>query len=46
MLREGRLDHALVMAALLRLFLWPGWESFRRALVPATLVESGGLDGE
>lgn len=32
LLREGRLDHALVMAALLRLFLWPGWEAFRATL--------------
>ena len=46
MLRDGRLDHALVMAALLRLFLWPGWESFRQSLVPATFKGSGGLDGE
>jgi 8-oxo-dGTP pyrophosphatase MutT (NUDIX family) len=46
LLRERVLDHALVMAAMLRLFLWPGWESFRRALVPATFEGSGGFDGE
>jgi len=32
MLRAGTLDHALVMAALLRLFLWPGWEELSRSL--------------
>jgi 8-oxo-dGTP pyrophosphatase MutT (NUDIX family) len=32
MLRAGTLDHALVMAALLRLFLWPGWEELQRSL--------------
>jgi len=32
MLRDGTLDHALVMAALLRLFLWPGWEELERSL--------------
>ena len=37
---------ALVMAAFLRLFLWPGWESFRRSLVPVTVEESGGFDGK
>ena len=46
LLRSQRLDHALVMAALLRLFLWPGWESFRRSLVPVTVEESGGFDGK
>jgi 8-oxo-dGTP pyrophosphatase MutT (NUDIX family) len=25
LLRDGTLDHALVMSAFLRLFLWPGW---------------------
>ena len=46
LLRTQRLDHALVMAAILRLFLWPGWESFRRSLVPVTFEESGGFDGK
>ena len=46
MLRDQRLDHALVMVALLRLFLWPGWEDFRRSLAPATFNGSGGFDGE
>jgi 8-oxo-dGTP pyrophosphatase MutT (NUDIX family) len=32
MLRAGRLDHALVMAAFLRLFLWPGWPELERSL--------------
>lgn len=32
LLREGRLDHALVMAAFLRLFLWPGWPELERTL--------------
>ena len=32
MLRDQRLDHALVLVAFLRLFLWPGWEAFRRTL--------------
>jgi len=32
MLREGTLDHALVMAAFLRLFLWPGWAELERSL--------------
>lgn len=32
MVRDQRLDHALVLAAMLRLFLWPGWEAFRRTL--------------
>jgi 8-oxo-dGTP pyrophosphatase MutT (NUDIX family) len=32
MLREGALDHALVLAAMLRLFLWPGWGALERSL--------------
>jgi 8-oxo-dGTP pyrophosphatase MutT (NUDIX family) len=32
MLRAGVLDHALVMAAFLRLFLWPGWADLERSL--------------
>jgi 8-oxo-dGTP pyrophosphatase MutT (NUDIX family) len=32
LLRAGSLDHALVMAAFLRLFLWPGWGELERAL--------------
>jgi 8-oxo-dGTP pyrophosphatase MutT (NUDIX family) len=32
LLRDGTLDHALVMAALLRLFLWPGWPELERTL--------------
>lgn len=32
LLRAGRLDHALVMAAFLRLFLWPGWPGLERSL--------------
>jgi ADP-ribose pyrophosphatase len=32
MLRAGKLDHALVMAAFLRLFLWPGWADLERSL--------------
>jgi 8-oxo-dGTP pyrophosphatase MutT (NUDIX family) len=32
LLREGRIDHALVQVALLRLFLWEGWEELRRQL--------------
>lgn len=32
LLREGRMDHALVMAAFLRLFLWPGWGPFEQTL--------------
>ncbi|MDR3672536.1 MAG: NUDIX hydrolase [Holophaga sp.] len=32
MLREGTLDHALVLAAMLRLFLWPGWGALERSL--------------
>jgi 8-oxo-dGTP pyrophosphatase MutT (NUDIX family) len=32
LIRSGRLDHALVMAALLRLFLWPGWPALERSL--------------
>lgn len=38
MLRSGRLDHALVMVALLRLLLWPGWEALRAALPEAGLI--------
>jgi ADP-ribose pyrophosphatase len=32
LLRDGTLDHALVMAAFLRLFLWPGWGALERTL--------------
>lgn len=32
LLRDGTLDHALVMAAFLRLFLWPGWPALERSL--------------
>lgn len=32
LLREGRIDHALVQVALLRLFLWEGWPDLRRGL--------------
>ncbi len=32
MIRAGTLDHALVMAAFLRLFLWPGWGDLERRL--------------
>lgn len=32
MLVDQRLDHALVLAAMLRLSLWPGWEGFSSAL--------------
>ena len=32
LLRDQRLDHALVLVAFLRLFQWPGWEAFRRSL--------------
>lgn len=32
MLRAGTLDHALVMAAFLRLFLWPGWGELELSL--------------
>jgi 8-oxo-dGTP pyrophosphatase MutT (NUDIX family) len=32
LLRSGRMDHALVMAAFLRLFLWPGWGALERVL--------------
>ncbi|MGA2081953.1 MAG: NUDIX hydrolase [Holophaga sp.] len=32
LLRSGRMDHALVMAAFLRLFLWPGWAALRGSL--------------
>ena len=32
LLRDGTLDHALVMAALLRMFLWPGWPDLERRL--------------
>ena len=46
MLRDQRLDHAIVLAAMLRLMLWPGWDRFRQALVPATFGRPGGLDGE
>jgi len=34
MLLDGRLDHALVMVALLRLSQWPGWPALRAALLP------------
>jgi 8-oxo-dGTP pyrophosphatase MutT (NUDIX family) len=32
LLRSGAMDHALVMAAFLRLFLWPGWGDLERTL--------------
>ncbi len=32
LLRSGRMEHALVMAAFLRLFLWPGWEELEASL--------------
>lgn len=32
LLASGRLDHALVMAAFLRLFLWPGWPALEQRL--------------
>jgi 8-oxo-dGTP pyrophosphatase MutT (NUDIX family) len=32
LLRGGGMDHALVMAAFLRLFLWPGWGPFEQSL--------------
>jgi len=32
LLRDGTLDHALVMAAFLRLFLWPGWAGLEGSL--------------
>ena len=32
MLGDGRLDHALVLVAMLRLLLWPGWEGLRAQL--------------
>ena len=32
LLRDGKLDHALVMAAFLRLFLWAGWGEMERGL--------------
>ena len=32
LVQSQRMDHALVLVAMLRLFLWPGWETFRRAL--------------
>jgi 8-oxo-dGTP pyrophosphatase MutT (NUDIX family) len=32
LLRDGTLDHALVMAAFLRLFLWPGWGALEQTL--------------
>jgi 8-oxo-dGTP pyrophosphatase MutT (NUDIX family) len=38
MLRSGRLDHALVLVALFRLMLWPGWEELRAALPEAGLI--------
>jgi len=34
LLRTGGMDHALVMAAFLRLFLWQGWGAFEQALGP------------
>jgi 8-oxo-dGTP pyrophosphatase MutT (NUDIX family) len=33
MLRDGRMDHALVLVAMLRLFQWPGWESLKADLL-------------
>lgn len=32
MLRSGRIDHALVQVAMLRLFLWDGWPDLRARL--------------
>jgi 8-oxo-dGTP pyrophosphatase MutT (NUDIX family) len=32
LLRDGAMDHALVMAAFLRLFLWPGWGALQQTL--------------
>lgn len=32
MLREGRIDHALVQVALLHLFLWEGWKDLKERL--------------
>ena len=32
LLRSGGMDHALVQAAFLRLFLWPGWAELERSL--------------
>jgi 8-oxo-dGTP pyrophosphatase MutT (NUDIX family) len=32
LLRDGTMDHALVMAAFLRLFQWPGWPALERTL--------------
>ena len=34
LLRTGAMDHSLVMAAFLRLFLWQGWGAFEQALRP------------
>ena len=34
LLRNGGMDHALVMAAFLRLFFWQGWPAFEQALRP------------
>jgi len=49
MLREGRIEHALVQVALLRMFLWEGWEDLKRDLIghgDATLEDHGGVDGQ
>jgi 8-oxo-dGTP pyrophosphatase MutT (NUDIX family) len=35
LLREGRIDHALVQVALLRLLLWEGWPELRARLTGA-----------
>jgi 8-oxo-dGTP pyrophosphatase MutT (NUDIX family) len=35
LLRQGRIDHALVQVAMLHLFLWEGWEELRTRLEPA-----------
>jgi 8-oxo-dGTP pyrophosphatase MutT (NUDIX family) len=32
LLKQGRIDHALVQAAMLHLFLWEGWEELRTRL--------------
>jgi len=32
LLKEGRIEHALVQVALLRMFLWEGWEDLRARL--------------
>lgn len=34
LLRQGRIDHALVQAAFLRMFLWDGWPQLQEKLRP------------